>query len=64
MDFNTSIRTEEDARRYIREALSNMRYDDLIEVLSQLPASEEKQWLEGLIFEELGCLSDRGKYIV
>lgn len=64
MDFNTSIRTEEDARRYIREALSNMRYDDLIEVLNQLPPSEEKQWLEGLIFEELGCLSDRGKFIV
>jgi Mg/Co/Ni transporter MgtE len=64
MDFNTSIRTEEDARRYIREALSSMRYDDLIEVLNQLPASEEKQWLEGLIFEELCCLSDRGKYIV
>lgn len=61
MDFNTSIRTEEDARLFIREALSNMKYADLMEVLSQLPASEEKQWLEGLIFEELGCLSDRGK---
>lgn len=64
MDFNTSIRTEEDARAFIREALVNMRYEDLIDVLSLLPASEEKQWLEGLIFEELGCLSDRGKYIV
>jgi len=58
------ILTEEDVRRYIREALSKMRYDDLMDVLSQLPASEEKQWLQGLIFEELGSLVDRGKFIV
>ncbi len=64
MDFNTSIRTEEDARHYLREVLHKMTYDDLIEVLNMLPSSEEKQWLEGLIFEELCCLSDRGKYIV
>ncbi len=64
MDFNTPIRTEEDARRYIREALSNMRYNDLMDVLSQLPASEEKLWLQGLIFEELGSLADGGKFAV
>lgn len=64
MDFHAPIRTEGDARRFIREALSNMRYDDLIDVLSQLPASEEKQWLQGLIFEELGSLADRGKFAV
>lgn len=64
MDFNTSIRTEEDARHYLRKVLHKMTYEDLIEVLSQLPASEEKQWLEGLVFEELCYLSDRGKYIV
>jgi Mg/Co/Ni transporter MgtE len=64
MDFNAMILTEEDVRRYIREALSKMRYDDLMDVLSQLPASEEKQWLQGLIFEELGSLVDRGKFIV
>lgn len=64
MDFHASIRTEEDARLYLRDVMGKMTYDDLIEVLSLLPASEEKQWLERLIFEELGCLSDRGKFIV
>lgn len=63
MDFHASIRTEEDARLYLRDVLGEMTYDDLIEVLNLLPPSEEKQWLEGLIFEELGCLSDRGKFI-
>lgn len=64
MEFNLPMKTEDDARLFIREALGKIRYDDLIEVLSQLPACDEKRWLEGLIFEELGCLSDRGKFIV
>lgn len=64
MDFHASIRTEEDARLYLRDVMRKMTYDDLIEVLALLPPSEEKHWLEGLIFEELGCLSDRGKFIV
>jgi hypothetical protein len=56
MDFRKTIRTEEDAQYFIQEILGSMRFDDLMEVLAELPDSEEKDWLISLIHDELQSL--------
>lgn len=56
MDLRKTIRTEEDARYFIQEILGTMHLDDLMQVLAELPESEEKEWLRGLIQEELHSL--------
>ncbi|MBU0784183.1 MAG: hypothetical protein KJ979_09805 [Gammaproteobacteria bacterium] len=54
-----SITTKSDARAIIRMFLSHMTYTELLDTLNNLPASEEREWLLNLIFDEMEYLGER-----